>query len=174
MKAVVLREVTALVLRPSRINVATTSSGATHLKFTDDSKPKLKALDKVEKRDLQQEHAKYYAVITLNQIMLAPTKADSSVAVQLINLYFELFKEILSSSPDSPEEGAIVDPVDHSRYGKEKRRKGDRNNGKGKGKAEHDEGFAEVEDANSKLTSAILTGVNRALPFAKLSLHDVE
>ena len=33
-------------------------------------------------------------------------------------------------------------------------------------------GFTEVEDSNSKLVSAILTGVNRALPFAKIDAGD--
>ena len=31
-------------------------------------------------------------------------------------------------------------------------------------------GFAEVEDATSRLLSAVLTGVNRALPFAKVDV----
>jgi len=33
-------------------------------------------------------------------------------------------------------------------------------------------GFTEIEDSNSKLISAILTGMNRALPFAKLDAGD--
>ena len=33
-------------------------------------------------------------------------------------------------------------------------------------------GFSEVEDVLSKLISAILTGVNRALPFAKIDAGD--
>ena len=36
-----------------------------------------------------------------------------------------------------------------------------------------DTAFAEVEDGSSRHISAILTGVNRALPFAKLTAHDV-
>ena len=35
-------------------------------------------------------------------------------------------------------------------------------------------GFAEVEDSHSRLISAILTGVNRALPFAKISSADTK
>lgn len=46
--------------------------------------------------------------------------------------------------------------------------------GKGKRKAEMKgaAGFMEVEDSNSRLMSAILTGVNRALPFAKIDAGD--
>ena len=44
---------------------------------------------------------------------------------------------------------------------------------KKKGKAKElrgEAGFAEVEDANSRLISAVLAGVNRALPFAKVDM----
>jgi ribosome biogenesis protein MAK21 len=46
-----------------------------------------------------------------------------------------------------------------------------RDGGKGKGKSTEIKGaagFTEVEDAHSRLISAILTGVNHALPFAKV------
>ncbi|KAH8117031.1 CBF-domain-containing protein [Phellopilus nigrolimitatus] len=170
MKAIVVREMTSLVLRPIRSGVTTsTSSSATHLKFSDDApKARSKPQEKVEKKDLQQEHAKYYATITLNQIMLAPTEADRGVAVQLVSLYFELFKEILAWQ-------AMRAMASTTRVlGKKKGRNGRTETGKGKSKEGHDGGFAEVEDSDSRLISAILTGVNRALPFAKLGLEDVE
>ena len=56
-----------------------------------------------------------------------------------------------------------------------------RDRGKGRGKAKGKRkvnqvkgaaGFSEVEDALSKLISAIWTGVNRALPFAKIDAGD--
>ena len=173
MKSVVIREISSLVLRPTRgASTATTANGATHLKFTDDT-PKPKAQAKVEKKDLQQDHAKYYSTITLNQIMLVPTESDRAVAVQLIHLYFELFKEILGTPASTVSEDP-ENKVDHARYGKEKKKKLEEKSGKGKEKEEPATEFTEVEDANSKLTSAILTGVNRALPFAKLSIEDVE
>lgn len=177
MKAIVIREMSSLVMRPTRSSSATTTpSGATHLKFVDEEsnpKAKAKAQAKSEKKDLQQEHVKYYSAITLNQIMLAPTESDRAVAVQLIHLYFELFKEILGTATNPTKEGSEAN-VDHSKYAKEKRKKQDEKSGKGKEKEEYSTEFAEVEDADSKLISAILTGVNRALPFAKLSIEDVE
>ena len=55
------------------------------------------------------------------------------------------------------------------------RKKMEQKKGKGKEKEEGDaSGFTEVEDSDSKLISAVLTGVNRALPFAKLGLENVE
>ena len=187
MKAVIVREISSLVLKPVRGSIppassTKTGSGATHLKFADTPakpapKPKGKSQDKDDKKDLQQEHSRYYASITLNQIMLSTSEADRGVARQLIGLYFELFKEILGA-PGWPTDGSekgdrAENVVDHSRYAKEKRKKQEERKGKGKALEDH-EGFAEVEDSNSKLISAILTGVNRALPFAKLGLEDVE
>ncbi|KAF8530196.1 CBF/Mak21 family-domain-containing protein [Hysterangium stoloniferum] len=106
-------------------------------------------------------HARYYAVITFNQIVLTP--GDKEVAMRLIDVYFELFKELLGE--DAPEEK--IEEEDHT----PKQRKGykgkpNKRDHKGKGKGP-DMAFQEVPDANSKLVSAILTGVNRALPFAK-------
>ncbi len=163
MKGVVVREMTSLVLRPSRTSAPSTSTA---------TKGKQE-----EKRDLQQDHSKYYAAITCNQIMLSPTQADREVAVQLINVYFELFKEILGRGSD-PIEKDNVDTDAKGGEAREQRRRGkgkgkDDGKGKDKGKAK-EEGFAEVEDANSRLISAILTGVNRALPFTKLGLENVE
>lgn len=193
MKGIIIREVSALILRP-RVGLpsaSTTQSGATHLKFSDNSKNtkssapakgkgKGKAVpqDKA-KKDLQQEHARYYAAITLNQIMLAPTEADRSVAAQLVGLYFDLFKEILGSVGSEEPLAADVTTVggedfDHTRLGKEKRKKQEERGGKGKGKESGEVGFAEVEDDSSRLISAILTGVNRALPYAKLGPDNVE
>lgn len=71
-------------------------------------------------------HVRYYAAITLNQIFLQP--GDTTVALQLIDVYFRMFGDLLG-------EGKVTDNED---------------------------------DADGKLISAILTGVNRALPFAKL------
>lgn len=167
MKGVVVREMMSLVLRPSRASAPSTSSAA---------KGKQE-----EKRDLQQDHSKYYAAITCNQIMLAPTQADREVAVQLINIYFELFKEILGQGSDSEttekeKENVEADGEAGDEKGKHRKGKGkymDKGKGKDKGKAK-EEGFTEVEDTNSRLISAILTGVNRALPYTKLGLENVE
>ena len=103
MKSVVIREMTSLIFSPVAVP-RSTSKG----------------------KDTANEHARYYATITLNQIVLQP--GDTDVALQLIDVYFRMFEDLL-----------------------------------GEGKVAENE-----EDAHGKLISAILTGMNRALPFAKL------
>lgn len=103
MKKVVIREMTTLIFTP----VAVTTS-----------LPKGKTT--------ANEHARYYTAISLNQIFLQP--GDTDVALQLIDVYFRIFEDLL-----------------------------------GDGKISENE-----EDVHEKLVSAILTGMNRALPFAKL------
>lgn len=103
MKMVVIREMTSLIFAPVVAVPRSTSKG----------------------KDTANEHARYYATITLNQIVLQP--GDTGVALQLIDVYFRMFEGLL-----------------------------------GEGKVAENE-----EDTHGKLISAILTGMNRALPFAK-------
>ncbi|KAI0919766.1 hypothetical protein AcV5_001742 [Taiwanofungus camphoratus] len=126
-------------------------------------------------------HAWYYAAVTLNQVVLAAGEHDRAVARTLIGVYFEMFQEILgaaggSASRDVEDErdgdAGEAESEDEGRGGaKDGKAKG---KGKGKGKGRSKEvrgaaGFAEVEDTSSRLVSAVLTGVNRALPFAKVT-----
>ncbi|KAF7305180.1 CCAAT-box-binding transcriptional factor [Mycena kentingensis (nom. inval.)] len=175
MKSVIVREIIALVLRPQIAPVAPTSATPKHIRFTDDEKPKAKKPE--EKKVAGNAHARYYATITFNQIVLTP--GDREVALQLIDVYFELFKELLGEGRATdavPEEPEMVDEDAVSTDKAGRVRDGKKGKGKGKGKGTEVRGaagFTEVEDAQSKLISAILTGVNRALPFAKLSADDV-
>ena len=181
---------TALILRPAALTSTTTTPvdvpNAKHIRFTDDgddSKPKPKPTDTKKPAPTGNTHARYYATITFNQIVLAP--GDRDVALKLIDVYFEMFKELLG-------EGAVDGADDQQGDGggggegaevlKDKKgRVIDRDRKKWKGtkrKGKEREvtgaaGFAEVEDSNSRLVSAILTGVNRALPFAKVDAGDV-
>ena len=90
-------------------------------------------------------------------------------------MYFEMFKELLGEGADVVENE--MDPEEPKDF---KTDKGGRirdagKNRKGKGKFKEIKGaagFTEVEDAHSRLISAILTGVNRALPFAKVEAGD--
>ncbi|KAJ6500610.1 CBF/Mak21 family-domain-containing protein [Mycena sanguinolenta] len=180
MKSVIVREIIALVLRPPAAPSIPAPTAAKHIRFGDDPKPKPKPKPE-EKRTTGNVHARYYATITFNQIVLSP--GDKDVAQQLMDVYFELFKELLGEGNVS-DEGDDVEPEGADK-GKGKAsevttdksgRVRDGGKGKGKGKATQVRGaagFAEVEDAHSKLISAILTGVNRALPFAKIEAEDV-
>ena len=119
--------------------------------------------------------------------MLTPTPADREVAIQLIDVYFEMFKELLGEGVDTYEgDNLNQEDIDKNKGVPEAKSKEGfktdkggriRDGGGKKGKGKQVEvrgaaGFTEVEDSNSKLVSAILTGVNRALPFAKIDAGD--
>ncbi|KAK7687630.1 hypothetical protein QCA50_008844 [Cerrena zonata] len=181
MKNVIVREIRSLIFRPA----ASTSAQAqqseekqkfnTHVRFTDDepkkSKDKGKGKDKATKTPTMERwntHAWYYSAVTLNQVVLTPSDHDRDVARLLIEAYFEMFREVLGTQGDGndlDDAMSIVEDVP-SKDGKDGKKKS-------KGKAKEVRGaagFAEVEDSNSRLISAILTGVNRALPFAKVDV----
>ncbi|KAH9475490.1 Ribosome biogenesis protein NOC1 [Psilocybe cubensis] len=201
MKAIVVREIISLVLRPAAPTTAavvaaaaasTAASANKHIRFGDAEPPKPAptpkgSSSKDKEKKSTNSHARYYATVTFNQIVLTP--GDKEVALQLIDVYFEMFKELLGEGLGEEVDGEADEKVDHGKgkgKGKEeeefKTDKGgrimERSKGKGKGKGKVMEikgaaGFTEVEDSNSKLVSAILTGVNRALPFAKIDAADV-
>lgn len=165
MKPIIIREISALVFRPpTKTASASTTSDGINI------------------------HARYYSVITLNQITLTATPGDQAVAGQLVDLYFKLFKEILHEGGRNEKAAAAasssakpVSPLDEEENvlgkGKGKGPKRDfkgkmrsKGSAQGKGKAPETmatDGFTEVEDGDSKTISAILSGVNRAMPFAK-------
>ncbi|KAJ3916549.1 CBF/Mak21 family-domain-containing protein [Lentinula edodes] len=183
MKGVVVREITALVLRPAAPTAAATIR---KIRFAEDDTPAptassatSKSKGKVATTEKKQVnvHARYYATITFNQIVLTP--ADRDVALKLIDVYFEMFKELLGEGKISEEGGVVEDGDEIAEVKTDKNGRvfnGKQSKGKGKGKIKEIKGaagFGEIEDENSKLISAILTGVNRALPFAKIDAKDV-
>ncbi|KAJ3866134.1 CBF/Mak21 family-domain-containing protein [Lentinula novae-zelandiae] len=179
MKGVVVREITALVLRPAAPTAAATilaaAAFATRSQFPANIASR-KILATTEKKQVN-VHARYYATITFNQIVLTP--ADRDVALKLIDVYFEMFKELLGEGTFSEEGGVVEDEDEIAEVKTDKNGRvfnGKQNKGKGRGKIKEIKGaagFGEIEDENSKLISAILTGVNRALPFAKIDAKDV-
>lgn len=167
MKAVIIREITSLISRPTTSTPATAAPliQNTHIRFDKDgstpkSKPKAQS-DPASKKHVN-EHACYYATITLNQIMFLPNERD--IALQVVDVYFRLFEDILGEKKSADENDDARSEASHPDGKSKSKQKGKEVTGEG--------GFTEVEDTNSKLVSAILTGVNRALPFAKLSAAD--
>lgn len=181
----------------------------THIRFADDATASSAGKSQTQKQEQKRQHnqkqkgkehekekeglarwnshAWYYASVTLNQVVLTPTPGDRAVARTLVDVYFEMFEEILGSKREDDDDGE-----DDGEQAREEKRKG-----KGKGKASPAQlkgtqqnrkqkqnqkqkakevkgaaGFAEVEDSSSRLIGAILTGVNRALPFAQMHLHE--
>lgn len=188
MKAVVVREIIALVLRPPA-PPPTTSVPADvanrRIRFNDaDSSKKSATQNSSNDKKTTNIHARYYATITFNQIVLTP--GDRDVSLRLIDVYFEIFRELLGEgnvdagkddedAGEQDKDAEVIKDKD-GRIVENRKFKG---KGKDKGKAKAIEikgaaGFTEVEDANSKLISAILTGVNRALPFAKIDATNAE
>jgi len=103
-------------------------------------------------------HAQYYTIITMNQTVL--TSRDTAVANRLIEVYFMLFVKLLRGGA-SPQEDKKVGSKKQKRKvkGAPKRRRGAVN---------WDELNQQEEEVNSKILSAVLTGVNRAFPFSKV------
>ncbi|KAJ8688979.1 RNA-binding ribosome biosynthesis protein mak21 [Pleurotus ostreatus] len=178
MKSIVIREIAALVFKPAAQTLTNPSAAVPnkHIRFTDETpKPKSKA---PEKKEVGNPHARYYAAITLNQVILAGS--DKAVAIQLLDVYFEMFKELLGDGSLAKEEDAPVKNQDEEAEKEVRKDKKGRifsDDKKRKGKhakqIQGAAGFMEVEDSQSKMISAILTGINRALPFAKITSEDV-
>ncbi|CAO1626789.1 unnamed protein product [Jaminaea pallidilutea] len=113
-------------------------------------------------------HARYYGVLTLNQIML--TRQDVQVANSLVQLYFELFQEALNLDASAASDGEEGDESTKAQAAKKDRWRDQKGKGKGKkgGKGGAGSEDKAVQDVESKATAAILTGVRRAFPFAQL------
>ena len=170
MKAVVAREISALVLKPApSASQANETNG--HIRFESDKgkKGEKGALRKTEITD----HARYYGLLTLNQITLVVK--DRDLAGQMVELYFEIFREILGDaskqvSNDESEEVRNVDQETVNKVaGKVDKWRGRRKGAKPKnGRQSALESEELVDTGESRLVAAVLTGINRALPFAKL------
>ncbi|KAH3672294.1 hypothetical protein WICMUC_004389 [Wickerhamomyces mucosus] len=111
-------------------------------------------------------HSKYYSILTLNQTIL--TRREEDVANELVKTYFSLFEKLLiESDPDNVE---TKKPEDISKPNNYKNKKKNFKKGKKGGKSvKNDKTEQEVvEEKNSKLFSALLTGLNRSFPFSNL------
>ncbi|KAK2800988.1 hypothetical protein FQN51_005551 [Onygenales sp. PD_10] len=110
----------------------------------------------------QSQHAKYYAIITLNQTVLS--SGEEKVASKLLDIYFSLFVSLLKPTKES------------SSHAEQKHGKHDRKGKKGHSGPEVPKGQAQENELREKLTAGVLTGVNRAYPFTssdvdRLSKH---
>jgi ribosome biogenesis protein MAK21 len=109
----------------------------------------------------QSSHAKYYAINTLNQTILSGKEED--VARKLLGVYFDLFVTLLKEAgPQKAAAGPLVNRKGQIQGGGGKMGK------KAKEKAKKEEIMKQgSEETTEKIISAVLTGVNRAFPFAK-------
>jgi ribosome biogenesis protein MAK21 len=111
-------------------------------------------------------HTNYYSILTLNQTILA--RREDGIANELVKTYFALFEKLLiESDPHNADKEVDESATKTNNY---KNRKMNFKKGKKGGKSiKVEKTEAEViEEKNSKLFSALLTGLNRAFPFSKL------
>ncbi|KAF2667719.1 CBF-domain-containing protein [Microthyrium microscopicum] len=112
-------------------------------------------------KDGQNPSAKYYAIITLNQTVLSSKEPE--LAQALLDIYFTVFRAVLSKQTGSSVNGAA--PPDPSQ----------KMNRKAKARAaEAEKAAKQFEELEEKLIAQILTGVNRAFPFADTSTSTFE
>ncbi len=100
-------------------------------------------------------HAKYYAAITLNQTPLS--SKEEEVASKLLSIYFSLFVGLLKPADDEKRSS-------NGRFGAQISKK---NPTKSSEKHLNDPENAQAKDLREKLTSAVLTGINRAYPYTE-------
>lgn len=173
MKAVIIQETTALIMRPTPPMAPFAVSHSQTNRHIPSSKDPKSAPQR--EKNVWRAHAQYYAAITFNQIVLSTSATDRAAARKLMDVYFQLFREVVGErEPELADDDATSTKEKLKDKGKEPilKKKGAR---KGKGKEVRGAaGFAEVQDANAKLLGAILTGISRALPYAKFGGGDVE
>lgn len=169
MKAVIAREISALILKPVASSAAPASSG-THVRF--DEGPK-KADKGAEKSDAI-NHGRYYGLITLNQVTL--TSKDQDVAGRMVELYFEVFREVLGEGAKSKEEVVVGEDGEEVAQDQVEKIAGKVDKWKGRRKGSKPRGGRQsaaqseqlVDTSEARLIAAVLSGINRALPYAKL------
>ncbi|KAJ3270930.1 hypothetical protein HDV01_007327 [Terramyces sp. JEL0728] len=113
------------------------------------------------------DRARYYAITFLNQIILTKSKADVEAANHLVHLYFTIFEAIVQAMKEEKEDIAVQTKGDDKKK-KGKKRSSKYNRGPKKKNAETAPALVKIDGVNSKMMAALLTGVNRAFPFASL------
>ena len=113
----------------------------------------------------QSTHAKYYAIITLNQTVLSGR--DEAIPKKLLDIYFTMFVTLLKKPEAAKETQRTTIQVKYNK-------KGERQGGGGAAGKKAQKKLADLEkrktvdeELREKLLSAVLTGVNRAMPYAK-------
>ncbi|KAJ1853975.1 RNA-binding ribosome biosynthesis protein mak21 [Coemansia sp. RSA 1853] len=118
------------------------------------------------------ERAQYYTMITLNQIILS--SRDVETANLLLEVYFAYFKRLLKTvqDDDAEEDAEGATPAAKGKAGKGKPKDkvyiGQKALKKAKADAEKQR-MEEERSMGNKLMVAVLTGLNRALPFAQMA-----
>ncbi|KAI9795267.1 MAG: hypothetical protein M1835_006075 [Candelina submexicana] len=115
----------------------------------------------------QSPYAKYYAITTLNQTILSAK--EENLATRLLEIYFSLFVGLIKEPKASRRIGTGADGTKTNRKGQIQGGGGSVGR-KAMNKVSLEERAATSrEEMNDKMISAILTGVNRAVPFSHMN-----
>ena len=120
----------------------------------------------------QSSCAKYYASITLNQTVLSGK--EGGVARKLLDIYFGLFIQLLEKPKEAKSAAAGVNGISINRKGEVQGGGGSAGKKAQKRLAENEKATTADEDLREKMLSAVLTGVNRAIPFTDTSDESFE
>ncbi|KAL9595138.1 MAG: hypothetical protein Q9219_006626 [cf. Caloplaca sp. 3 TL-2023] len=112
----------------------------------------------------QSPHAQYYAVITLNQTVL--NGKEESVARKLLDIYFRLFTMLLAKPQPVKTPGPEATVTKINRKGEVQGGGGPAGKAARRKSALKEKATTVEDDLREKMLSAVLTGVNRAVPFA--------
>lgn len=181
MKNIVVKEVAALVLRPTgqAAPIASATGAGKKIKFGENGSGTSASKPSATAGIRSGDHSRYYGIITLNQIMLSRTKEDALVANKLIEVYFDIFNDLLGSHDSSLDDQAGANAVGELKDRKQRR---DEKSGKRKRSAVEEarlkamprkerrkiEKSQQALEAESKMMAAVLTGVNRAFPYSEM------
>lgn len=110
----------------------------------------------------QSLHAQYYAVITLNQTVLSGKEED--LAKKLLDIYFSLFARLLAN-PNPKATIEAENPITINQKGEIQGGGGPAGKAARRKAALKEKATTVEEDLREKMLSAVLTGVNRAVPY---------
>ena len=119
-------------------------------------------------RPRQSMHAKYYAVITLNQTILSGKAHE--VAEKVLDIYFSLFLSLLKGAQVGRSNDELARLQIYNKNGE--RQGGGGLTGKKARRRQLEMGLKSTAAENQvreRMLSAILTGINRAVPFKDIS-----
>ena len=116
-------------------------------------------------RPNQSGHAKYYAIVTLNQTVLSGKEQE--VATKLLEIYFSLFVGLLKKEKEREKE----EKKEEKKLNKHGLVQGGGGKpgklAKKKAQREASSAYKAEDELRERLIAGVLTGVNRAFPFAK-------
>ncbi|KAH8830015.1 ribosome biogenesis protein [Flagelloscypha sp. PMI_526] len=163
MKMVVITEICENILKISSPPAAGLATQNKHIRFDDAPKPKAE----VKKAPATLNKGTLAALQTLAQLVLSSVnERERAVARKLIKVYFEMFSILLPSSASSASGDGEDVGVGAEGEGEVKKDRKGRVLEKKTKRSKKDKDDDLLADDRSKIMSTILTGVNRAIPFA--------